>query len=105
MQRPLHCLAGVAIRPKGKEKTAQGFSPGKAHGKRIALKGRPTTRRISRNNVFESDSMAFRGEGCAQLGAKSSGPSNRATTYSSLIANSNSDALSGRFRCVSRSQG
>jgi hypothetical protein len=52
MQRQLHCLADVAIRAKGEERTAQGFSPGKAHGKRIALKGRPTTRRISRNNVF-----------------------------------------------------
>jgi hypothetical protein len=47
-------------RPKGEQRTAQALRPGKAYGKKIALKGRPTSGRYSQEITFgKTDSMAF----------------------------------------------
>jgi hypothetical protein len=77
-------------RPKGEQRIAQALRPGKAYGKKIALKGRPTSGRYSQEVTFvKRASMAFREltnlfwykNLRAHFGAKATEPSNVLTTY------------------------
>jgi len=47
-----HFLVRVFNRPKGENRTAQAFRPGKVYEKKIALKGRPTSGRYSQKVTF-----------------------------------------------------
>ena len=54
------CSLDNLHRPKGENRTAQAFRPGKAYEKKIALKGPPTSGRYAQKVAFvKSDSMAF----------------------------------------------
>ena len=56
----LDIYLSVFHRPKGEQRIAQAFRPGKAYGTKIALKGRPTFGRYSKKVTFvKSDPSAF----------------------------------------------
>jgi len=80
----------ILHRPKGEQRIPQAFRPGKAYGKKIALKGRPTFERYSQKRTFakrdwitfsETPYLFWRKNLRAQLGERETGPSIPITTY------------------------
>jgi hypothetical protein len=70
-------------RPKGEQRIAQAFRPGKAYGKKIALKGRPTFERYFEKVTFvkrgsitfsETTNLFWHKNLRAQLGERETGP-------------------------------
>jgi hypothetical protein len=95
-----------------------GFSPGKTAPRGIALKGRPRSVIIPKDNVrrkrLDGVSEAHEALGApadllyrrqhAQSDVKGTEPLHT-TAYIYVVVNAISDALSGRFPCACRSQG